>query len=154
MVGAFFNTPNRSECQTTTFFRNGTTGTTIPTEIGLLTQLMSLDFSGTPWTGYIPSTLGYLTRLQYLRLDHNQRLFGTIPFCGQSLDLYPSNVTKSYTTHFLGFDGKSIDRNHSIVTQKFEATHCVGFFRKSIDGDYSVDIWKSDTTHCVGLVVQ
>ena len=75
---AFFNTPNLLECQTTTSFRNGTTGTTIPTEIGLLTQLISLDLSGTSWTGYIPSTLGYLTRLQYLRLDHNQRLFGTI----------------------------------------------------------------------------
>ncbi len=51
---------------------------TIPTELGLLTQLTSLDLSGNQLNGTIPSALGKLTQLTALRLSGNQ-LNGTIP---------------------------------------------------------------------------
>jgi hypothetical protein len=100
----FLSITNLTECQTRTFIDTSynAVGNTIPTEIGLLTQLTrldlcdndlvgtipsilgnlirltSLDLYGGQLTGTIPSTLGNLIHLNYLGLDHHQ-LTGTIP---------------------------------------------------------------------------
>ena len=76
----FLGWTNLTECRAATSFDKGTVvGTTIPTEIGLLTQLSYLDVHGNPQlTASIPSTLGKLTQLNTLILSKNQ-LNGTIP---------------------------------------------------------------------------
>ena len=51
---------------------------TIPSTLGLLTQLTSLDLFDNELTGTIPLTLGFLTQLDYLELYDNQ-FNGTIP---------------------------------------------------------------------------
>ena len=51
---------------------------TIPPELGDLTALTRLDFSGNQLSGTIPTELGNLTALTRLDLDRNQ-LSGTIP---------------------------------------------------------------------------
>ena len=53
-------------------------GRTIPSEIGLLSQLTELDLSYFQLTGTIPSTLPNLTKLTNLRMSGN-KLNGTIP---------------------------------------------------------------------------
>ena len=53
-------------------------GGTIPPELGDLTALTRLDFSGNQLSGTIPTELGNLTALTRLDLDRN-RLSGTIP---------------------------------------------------------------------------
>jgi len=50
----------------------------IPTEIGLMTNLKTLDWSMNQLTGVIPSSIGQLARLENLRLDWNL-LSGIIP---------------------------------------------------------------------------
>lgn len=50
----------------------------IPTSLGSLTNLQSLDLHSNQLTGGIPSSLGNLTNLQYLSLYHNQ-LSDSIP---------------------------------------------------------------------------
>ena len=75
---AFLNTPDISECQTMTSFRNATNGTTIPTEIGWLTQLTWLTLANQALTGSMPSTLGNLTELIHLDVIGN-KFIGTIP---------------------------------------------------------------------------
>ena len=97
----FINSPNLTECVAITRVDWSTVGNTIPTEIGLLTQLaywyLHSQLTGTIpstfgqlsaltylyWqsshlTGTIPSTFGSLTQLGYLDLSRNQ-LTGTIP---------------------------------------------------------------------------
>jgi Leucine-rich repeat (LRR) protein len=76
----FVTIPNLTECQETTYIDTSTTwGNTIPTEMGVLTQLTDLDLSFNPnLIGTIPSTLGDLIHLTYLGLYYNQ-LTGTIP---------------------------------------------------------------------------
>jgi Leucine-rich repeat (LRR) protein len=54
------------------------TGSTIPSEIGLLTQLMFLSFSDNSLTSTIPSEIGLLTKLKRLTFSFNQ-LTSTIP---------------------------------------------------------------------------
>ena len=41
---------------------------TIPSEIGLLTQMIALAISDDTVFGTIPSTMGMLTKLEYLRI--------------------------------------------------------------------------------------
>ena len=69
---------NLTECQTERSFEGTTWGTTIPTEIGWLTQLTRLDLSVNSFTGTIPSTIGNLQQLTYLNVSANL-LTGTIP---------------------------------------------------------------------------
>ena len=52
---------------------------TIPTCLGLLTQLTRVDLTFEHLTGTIPSALGELTALTYLNLGGSNRLTGTIP---------------------------------------------------------------------------
>ena len=52
---------------------------TVPTEIGLLTQLSLLGLSNNQLSGTIPSTLGNLVQLSYLYLYSNPQLTGIIP---------------------------------------------------------------------------
>ena len=51
---------------------------TIPSEIGLLTQLKMLGLSGNRFTGMLPSELGLLTQLETLVFRDNS-ITGTIP---------------------------------------------------------------------------
>lgn len=74
----FLSMSDLSECQTTTSFHGITMGDTIPSEIGLLTQLQMLDFLEQELVGTIPSTMGNLIHLTALYLYVNQ-LTGTIP---------------------------------------------------------------------------
>ncbi|BBG94398.1 NSP-interacting kinase 2 [Prunus dulcis] len=50
----------------------------IPTELGKLQKLQTLDLSSNLFNGQIPSTLSHLKSLQYLRLNNNS-LSGAIP---------------------------------------------------------------------------
>ena len=52
--------------------------TTIPSEIGFLTQLTTLKISFNMLTGTLPSVIGYLTNLQEFYLERN-KFTGTIP---------------------------------------------------------------------------
>ena len=74
----FLNYSSVTECQSITKFEGPSKGNTIPTEIGLLTQLVNLGLNDEGLTGTIPSTLGNLVDLTYLGLAGNQ-LIGTIP---------------------------------------------------------------------------
>ncbi|KAG7365801.1 RHS repeat-associated core domain containing protein [Nitzschia inconspicua] len=56
---------------------NGLSGT-LPTEIGLLTNITSLSLSHNHLMGPVPSELGYLQQLQQLHLDRN-RFSGSLP---------------------------------------------------------------------------
>jgi len=51
----------------------------IPSEIGNLTNLETLNLSNTQITGEIPSEIGNLTNLTWLRLSSNNQLTGKIP---------------------------------------------------------------------------
>ena len=74
----FLSISDLSECQATTSFHGSTVGDTIPSEIGLLTQLQMLDLYQQQLVGTIPSTMGNLIHLTALYLYVNQ-LTGTIP---------------------------------------------------------------------------
>jgi Leucine-rich repeat (LRR) protein len=75
----FLNVANLVQCQNTTSNQGfQVVGNTIPTEMGLLTQLTQLDLRQMNLAGRIPSTLGKLTQLVHLTLANNQ-LTGTIP---------------------------------------------------------------------------
>ena len=55
--------------------------TTIPPALGRLTELKTLDMSGTTLRGTIPPELGRLSKLEYLDLSHNAQsgLWGELP---------------------------------------------------------------------------
>jgi hypothetical protein len=85
----FLKVTNLTDCQATTSFSDVTVGNTIPTEIGLLSQLTFLDLRDNQLTGTIPSTLGNLVRLNFLSLSRNQ-FTGTIPSTLANLTLLDS----------------------------------------------------------------
>ncbi len=76
----FLNTTNLTACQSKTSFSGieDTIGNTIPTELGLLTQLQYLDFFNDSLTGTIPSTLANLMELKFLAFTFNE-LTGDLP---------------------------------------------------------------------------
>ncbi len=79
----FLSIPNATKCRSTVkfdAFNNGdkTTGSTIPSEIGLLSQLTSLDFYDNSLTSTIPSEIGLLSQLTWLSFFINL-LTSTIP---------------------------------------------------------------------------
>jgi hypothetical protein len=76
----FINQPSLSKCRATDEYFTVYTppGTTIPTEIGLLTQLTSLSIYENVNTGTIPSEIGLLTLLVFLAFS-DTNLKGTIP---------------------------------------------------------------------------
>ncbi|KAI2505059.1 hypothetical protein MHU86_9415 [Fragilaria crotonensis] len=78
----FLSIRNVTECRSTFVFDsdNGvnTTGSTIPSEIGLLTQLTYLDVEGNSLSSTIPSEIGLLTQLTKLDISNNA-LASTIP---------------------------------------------------------------------------
>jgi len=59
------------------FYRNELSGT-IPTELGLLTNLANLDLDSNSLSGAIPSELSTITNVEYLYANNNL-LKGTIP---------------------------------------------------------------------------
>lgn len=77
----FIGQTSLTDCRTTLYVELDTfirIGSTIPTEIGLLTQLTYLDLSSHELAGTIPSSIAELTRLVELSVMYNQ-LTGTIP---------------------------------------------------------------------------
>lgn len=75
----FLSIPDVKECRSTVQFENeGTTGSTIPSELGLLTQLTYLSLYDKQLTSTIPSELSLLTQLTQLHV-YNNVLTGSIP---------------------------------------------------------------------------
>ncbi|KAI2490344.1 hypothetical protein MHU86_24234 [Fragilaria crotonensis] len=79
----FLSIPDVTSCRSTFVFESElggdtTTGSTIPSEIGLLTQLTYLDFYNNSLTSSIPSEIGLLTQLTVLSFYKNS-LTSTIP---------------------------------------------------------------------------
>jgi hypothetical protein len=79
----FLSIPNATTCRSSVTFdayNDGvrTTGSTIPSEIGILTQLQRLSFSSNSLTSTIPSEIGLLSQLTYLSFWINS-LTSTIP---------------------------------------------------------------------------
>jgi hypothetical protein len=74
----FLSISNVTYCQSIFKFSTKTTGSTIPSEIGVLTQLTFLDFSDQSLTSAIPSEIGLLTQLTVLDFYDNS-LTSTIP---------------------------------------------------------------------------
>ena len=76
----FVNTQDINECQKIDSFSisGRFVYTTIPTELGLLTQLTKLELTQNQFNSTIPSSLGNLIRLNWLDLGDN-RLTGNIP---------------------------------------------------------------------------
>jgi hypothetical protein len=76
----FLSFPDVTECRSTVSIDSGnkTTGFTIPTEIGLLTQLTYLSVEGESLSASIPSEIGLLTQLTLLNLSNN-KFAATIP---------------------------------------------------------------------------
>ena len=109
----FISIPDLTECRSTVAFTDETTGLTIPSEIGLLTQLTHLSFPFS-MTSTIPTEIGQLNQLSYLSFYFSS-LTGTIPseiglltqltfltFKGNSLSgTVPSSVCSLETTIFL-----------------------------------------------------
>ncbi|KAI2502061.1 hypothetical protein MHU86_12380 [Fragilaria crotonensis] len=120
----FLSMTSLAECKAAVTFdsyRNSsaysTNGTQIPTEVGLLTQLMHFDLGGSGLTGSIPSSISNLTQLTFLSFGSNQ-LTETIPpslamltqltfltFYNNSLTgSAPSSFSSLTQLTFLGFD--------------------------------------------------
>ncbi|KAI2502428.1 hypothetical protein MHU86_12004 [Fragilaria crotonensis] len=80
----FIGRPSLDECRNTIFFTtlinagDKVNGTTIPSEIGLLTQLVVLSLESNGLTGSIPLSISQLTLLQLLSFEGNN-LNGSIP---------------------------------------------------------------------------
>lgn len=74
----FLAMTNVTKCQAKVTFRDITTGSTIPSEIGALTQLMTLDLFGNSLVSSIPSEIGLLTHLSHLGFT-GTALNSTIP---------------------------------------------------------------------------
>jgi hypothetical protein len=66
-------------CRNLTSFTGQAVGTTIPSEIALLTQLTTLVIGASNLGGTIPSSIGTMIQLEKFSLDDNQ-LTGIIPF--------------------------------------------------------------------------
>ena len=89
---SYTTTDDLSACQTLTHFNGTTVGNTIPTGIGLLTQLTHLNLSTNLLTSTIPLEIGLLTQLTYLDLSTNS-FSGTIPYeIGKLTQLYSLNL--------------------------------------------------------------
>lgn len=77
----FIARPNLVDCRSTvevSVSSSNAAGVTIPSEIGVLTQLTHLEYDLSELVGTIPSTLSNLSRLDFLSLFDN-KLTGTIP---------------------------------------------------------------------------
>ena len=74
----FLSIPDLTTCQSTLDFSRDRYGSTIPSEIGLLTQLTFLSIYDNELKGTIPSEVGLLTQLMALVFNNNE-LVGTIP---------------------------------------------------------------------------
>ncbi|KAI2492109.1 hypothetical protein MHU86_22445 [Fragilaria crotonensis] len=87
----FLSIPDVTDCQSTFSFSGSTTGSTIPSEIGLLTQLTYLSFYNNALTSSIPSEIALLTKLERLSFEWND-LTGTIPSSLCSLPSLEGNI--------------------------------------------------------------
>ncbi|KAI2513067.1 hypothetical protein MHU86_1359 [Fragilaria crotonensis] len=77
----FIGRPNLVDCRSTVEVATSSSnaaGVTIPSEIGVLTQLTHLEYDLSELIGTIPSTISNLSRLNFLSLFDN-KLTGTIP---------------------------------------------------------------------------
>jgi hypothetical protein len=74
----FLSIRNATTCRSNFEFYATTTGSTIPSEIGLLTLLTVLSFSDNSLTSTIPTEIGLLTKLEWFDSESNE-LTSTIP---------------------------------------------------------------------------
>ena len=68
----FLSLPDVNFCRLITSSSRATTGSKIPSEIGLLTRLEVLSFLSMQLSGSIPSEIGLLTQLNFFTVDYNQ----------------------------------------------------------------------------------
>lgn len=86
------------QLQTLNFNRDIHMGGTLPTEIGMLTQLTLLSITGVGLTGTIPDTIGQLSLLRTLSLEQNG-FTGSIPTTFASLsNLHTIDVSSNQLT--------------------------------------------------------
>ena len=94
----------------------GMTGS-IPTSVGLLSRLNTLDLHSNAIVGVIPSSFGFLDRLQSLRLDYNS-LSGRVP----------STICNNKELHSVNVGGNQLSCYEpclsTIATANFEVTQC------------------------------
>ena len=133
----FLSLTSLTECQNTLEFdsfhgRNSTIGSTIPSEIGLLTQLRHLVFNHNQLTGSIPASLSNLNQLTTLDFSFN-KLTWKIPSSLSSLsqlqlldfslnDLSGSIPSSCFHPHtaadWVGIHSQSVDWECSLVRFK------------------------------------
>ena len=70
---------------------DGISGYTIPTEIGILTNLQTLDLSSTGLIGSIPTDVGLLTKLTELSLG--KHFLSVLPVCFQTKQIHSMPLT-------------------------------------------------------------
>ena len=118
----FIKLPSLRECLATDSI-SSTTGSTIPSEIGLLTHLVRLDMPGNELTGRIPSSIGNLTKLTWLSFWENA-LTGSIP---------PS-IGDLTQLQALGFKGNSLTGSIPESFQNLTALDYLDFSSNGLTG--------------------
>jgi Leucine rich repeat len=111
----FLSITNLTECLTTTHTDSSwnAVGLTIPTEIGLLTQLIRLSLCDNDLVGTIPSILGNLIQLTELDLD-----------VGHLIGLIPSTLGKLVRLKYLGLNDNQLSGTiPSTLTNLKQLTH-------------------------------
>lgn len=123
----------------------GRGGGTIPTEIGLLTQLTYLSLEGNGLGGSIPSAFGYLSSLTYLSLRENA-LTGSIPSSIgtlvelQSLTFYMNEIT--------GTIPSSVADLTQLTFVSFDSTYLTGKIPSSLCTHVPIVYTTCETSQC------
>eukprot|EP00980_Cylindrotheca_fusiformis_P013552 scaffold3453_cov73-Cylindrotheca_fusiformis.AAC.3 len=91
----------------------------IPSEIGNLQQLKSLNLASNKFSGPIPSEIGNLQQLKYLHLNNNIGLTGTVPAeVGQLESIMQAVFSNTSLTG--GLDDLAICKNRKKMSWLFE----------------------------------
>ncbi|KAI2499234.1 hypothetical protein MHU86_15275 [Fragilaria crotonensis] len=129
---------------------------TIPSEIGLLTQLTELVLSAFQLTGTVPSTLPKLTMLTHLTMSGN-KLNGTIPSSFsrlsqlQQLDLshnhltgsIPSSLSRLTQLQYMDFDTNSLSGSIPSFLSNLTKLQSLNLAGNSLNGTISPSLCSS-----------